>query len=165
MKTNVCVCVRESGRERELLSSLFPQHQLCGFYEEQMFTTWYSASSPLLTISNASTTNCLHTHKHKNKCTHIQHCLLGNSVIYSNDFLVFGGVFAYSIQRGLFIVRFPLCSGCISCSWVNTWFNQVSLPPLSACTSVGQLWHCTQCSYLTWKSVQRKHMDACMYCT
>lgn len=26
-------------REREQLSSLFPQHQLCGFYEEQMFTT------------------------------------------------------------------------------------------------------------------------------
>lgn len=34
-----CVCKRERESEREKLPSLFPQHQLCGFYEEQMFTT------------------------------------------------------------------------------------------------------------------------------
>lgn len=32
-----CECVKERGREK--LPSVFPQHQLCGFYEEQMFTT------------------------------------------------------------------------------------------------------------------------------
>lgn len=31
---------REGEKERELkLPFLFPQHQLCGFYEKQMFTT------------------------------------------------------------------------------------------------------------------------------
>lgn len=28
----------------------------------------------------------------------------------------------------------------VSCSWVNTWFNQVLLPPLSVCRSVLTLW-------------------------
>lgn len=76
--------------------------------------------------------------------------------------LMSGGVFTDSTRRGLFIVHFPLCSGGKSCSRANTWFNQVSLPPLSICTSVGQLW---QWSYSTWNSVQRKHMDAVHTCT
>lgn len=42
---------------------------------------------------------------------------------------------------------------CISCSWVNTWFNQVWLPPWSVCTAVSQM-----CSEL----LATKHLD--FYC-
>lgn len=37
---------------------------------------------------------------------------------------------------GLFTVNFPLSPGCVSCFWVNTWYNLVLLPLLSFCTSV-----------------------------
>lgn len=36
----------EKEKSREQLFFLFPLHQLCGLYKEQMFTSWYCASTP-----------------------------------------------------------------------------------------------------------------------
>lgn len=125
---------------------------------------------PLLTISSASTTNCLHTHtntlslspththKHKQPHTHIV-SWERQSYIAATFSYECTGVYSPAYW-GHFTVCFPLCSGCVSCSWVNTWYNQVSLPPLSVCTSVGQLWPWARRSYSAWQSGQRKQMHA-----
>ena len=169
----VCVCVREGRREREKekLPSLFPQHQLCGFYEEQMFTTWYSASSPSTHYlqcqhhqlsANTHKHALRHTHKHKQTHTHTHtHIVSWERQSYIAATFSYECVGVYSpAYWGHFTVCFPLCSGCVSCSWVNTWYNQVSLPPLSVCTSVGQLWPWAQRSYSARQSGQRKQMRA-----
>lgn len=136
---------REGGRGgREKLPSLFPQHQLCGFYEEQMFTTWYSASSPsahYLHYQHHQLSAHTNTHSHSHTRTHT-YCLLGKTVIYSGDFFMWmcGGIFTCILRT--FYCPFPSTLHILFCSWVNTWYNQVSLPLFSVCTSVGQLWPC-----------------------
>lgn len=146
-------------RRREKLPCLFPPHQLCGFYEEQMFTTWFSASSP-----STHYLQCQHhqlsanTQTHTSAHTHIVSWERESYIAVTFSCKCMG---AYSpADWGVFTVRFPLRSGCISCSWVNTWYNQVSLPPLSVCTSVGQLWPCAQCSHSVWP--KKRHGCMCL---
>lgn len=130
MQIVVCACfLRERGR-RGGVFSLFPQHQLCGFYEEQMFTTWYSASSPsthYLQCQHHQLSARTHTPTHIH--TYII-CTESESPSHIDFFVLIWGVFTCASWIFLFFsyVRFSLCSRYTSCSWVNTWFNQVSLP-------------------------------------
>lgn len=80
---------------------------------------------PPLTISGASTTNCLHTHTHT--CVHTQTRCERLAVLH--------WVYLHA-SWGLFTVHFPLGPDCVSRFWVNTWYNLVLLPLLSFYTSV-----------------------------
>lgn len=91
---------RRDGERVLKLPFLFPQHQLCGFYEEQMFTTWYSASSPSTHYlwcqhNQLSTRTCAHTHTESHSGRLLYWVYLPAS-------------------WGLFTVHFPLSPGCMS---------------------------------------------------
>lgn len=112
-------------RERDLkLPFLFPQHQLCGFYEKQMFTTWYSASSLFHSLSLVPA-QPTHTHTHTRVHTQTRRERL--TVLHR---------VCLPASCGLFTVHFPLSPSCVSRFCVNTWYNLVLVPLLSFCASV-----------------------------
>lgn len=61
--------------------------------------------------------------------------------VCSHTYIVFGEMQGLTRDVGLFSPDFYcLLPWLVSCSWVNTRFNQVLLPPLSVCWSVLTLW-------------------------
>ena len=169
----VCMCERgkEGEGEREVTLSISSAPALWFLWGTdvhnliQCLIPLYSLSpvpAPPTVCEHTQTRSQTHTQAQADTHTHTHTHIVSwerQSYIAATFSYECAGVYSPAYW-GHFTVCFPLCSGCVSCSWVNTWYNQVSLPPLSVCTSVGQLWPWAQRSYSARQSGQRKQMRA-----